>query len=423
MKEIGDIMNNYLQKLINHFTDKFGLEHYQLETVSCYKKNMYNDETHYICDIEFFPNATRNQSEEDYNPPGTAIISYDITTEKLINLSFVQAQSFSTKTLFHTQSVKEVANWVEDETGLQYGEDFSAIDTLNHGYLFKAEVHGYPIYPEGMIEVEFDEVGKLLNFNFFDRQIFDENISFQEFTLTLADVQSIVKEQIQLEYVPIEEEQKFISIYTIDEIYITSDHKQIMPYFMSGCVTTVNQKLEWQTALAGMIEKKAINPYPAVSIEEAFTKKKPARAPKLTKQNIQVIISNATDVLRTVLPEESGKWILSTIQQQEGFLEVTCTLNETETTYFERKFMMLFDLNTFEVLNYMDNVQLFKIVDSFTPALSAKISKERALELLANSLSFTPTYVYDPETKQFVLCGLLSATEAVDAETGELLLL
>lgn len=416
-------MDKKLKQLVNHFTEKFGLEHYQLETISCYKKMMVNGEMHYICDLEFFPNATRDQADEDYNPPGTACISYNITTEKLIHILFVQHQSFSTKTIFQTQSVKEVAKWVEEETGLQYGEDFSAFDTLDHGYLFKAEAHGYPISPDCMIEVEFDETGKLISFHMNDAQIFDENMPFEAFTLTLSDVQSIIQEQIKLEYVPIEEEQKLISIYTIEETYITNDGKQIIPHFMNAHSTTVNQQLKWEDALEEPIERKAITPYPEVSIEEALTHKKPSKEPQLTEDEMQEIFSTVTDVCRTVLPNDSGKWMLATIQKEEGFIEVICKLNEKENTFFERKLIILLDVNTLEVLNYMDNVELFEIFDAFTPALPAKISKEQAYDLLMNSVSLTPSYVYDPEKSRFVLCGVLNATEGVDAATGELLLL
>lgn len=422
-KETGDSMDNKLKQLVNHFTEKFGLEYYQLETISCYKKMMVNGEMHYICDLEFFPNATRDQAEEDYNPPGTACISYNITTGQLIHISFVQHQSFSTKTIFHTQSVKEVAKWIEEETGLQYGEDFSAFDTLDYGYLFKAEVHGYPISPDCMIEVEFDGAGKLTSFHISDAQIFDENIPIEAFTLTLPDIQSMIQEQIKLEYVPIEEEQKFISVYTIEETYITNDGNRIIPHFMNARSTTVNWQLKWENVLKDPIERKAINPYPEVSIEEALTHKKPSEEPQLTEDDMQTIFSTVIDVCRTVLPNDSGKWMLATIQKEEGFIEVICKLNETENTYFERKLIVLLDTNTFEVLNYMDNGELFEIFDAFTPALPAKISKEQAYNLLTNSVSLTPSYVYNPEKKRFVLCGVLSATEGVDAETGELLLL
>lgn len=416
-------MDHKLQQLVEYFTNKFGLEQYELETVSCYKKMMYDGNMHYLLDLELFPNATKNQAEEGYNPPGTASICYNITTEKLMYILFVGGQSFSTKTQFPTQSVKEIAKWIEEETDLQYGEDFSPFDTLDHGYLFRAEVHGYPISPDSMIEVEFDETGKLTSFSISDAQIFNESIPFQTFTLTTENVQSIIPNQLKLEQFPIEDEEKFISVYTIDEIYLTNDDKRIIPHFMGGREIAIGKTLIWQTALEGPIERQVVDPYPEVSTEEALTNKKPANDPKLTEQDIQKIISNTTDVLRTILPNESGKWTLSTIQNENRFIEVICQLDEDEQTLFNRKFIILLDSNTFEVLNYMDNGSLFEVFDAFTPAPPATLSKEDALDILKESITLTPTYVYDSQTDQFVLCGLLHAQQGVDAETGELLYL
>lgn len=410
-------MNKQLQQLADDLVEKFGLAHYQLETAACHIETNFSGETHYICDLEFFPNETKNQIE-DYNPPGTAIISYNITTEKLVSILFVNGQSFSTKTIFHKQSVKEVAKWIEEETGYRYGDDFTAFDTLDNGYLFKAEINGYDSTPDGFIEVEFDDVGKLTSFRISNEKVFTVNQQPETFTRTIEDVIPMMKDFVKLEQFPDEEQQRFVSVYTAEEIYVTNEGKRIIP---SEHRLAVNHLMTWESALRGTIERIPIVPYPVIPIEEAFTIKKPKPAPKLTEVDVQKAIPVVTDVLRTVLPDDSGKWTLTTIEKEQGFIKAVCRFNESKEIYFERQFIVLLDHQSFKVLNYLDNGELFEIFDAFTLAPTEKISKEEAFQILKQSFFLTPTYVYDAETKQFLLCAAVHANDYVDAVSGELI--
>ena len=74
-----------------------------------------------------------------------------------------------------------------------------------------------------------------------------------------------------------------------------------------------------------------------------------------------------------------------------------------------------------KVLNYVDNCALFEIFESFTGAQEAVITHEEAFEKLLSYISLDPTYVYDKVTEKYILCGLLDATDAVDAITGEII--
>lgn len=415
-------MDKRVQQLVDDFTVKFGLEHYQLETYSFHKESMYNGEVHYKCNLTFFPHATADEGDEDFNPDGTAIIEYNLTTEKLIHLLFVNGQSFSTKTVFETQTVKEVANWIEQETGYRYENDFTVVDTLSNGYKFEAEMNGLPSSPGGVIEVEFDQEGKLTSFLMRHMPTNNEMIKQETFTLSVDKIATLIEERTKLVEFPNEDEQKYILIYGIDNVYIRNDNQHLIPYFIHEREEiVVNEPVSWSTAGEGTIERNVVELNAVVSIEEAFTQNETSTKSAIGDNQIQEITSTVTDVLRTVLPNDSNKWTLATVRQDQHFIEVVCTLDATEQAFFNRKFIVLLDSISLTVLNYMDNEELLEIFNSFTPAPEAKISRKDAVQKLTPFVTLTPTYVYDYESKQFVLCGLLNATHAVDAVSGEMI--
>lgn len=413
-------MDNRLKQLVNELTVKFGLEQYQLETCSFHKELSYNGEAHYKCNLELFPHATADEREEGLNPIGTASIEYNLTTEKLVHLFFVQGQSFSTKTAFETQTVREVAQWIEQETGYRFEQDFTIVDTLDNGYRFEAEIDSLPSSPGGLIEVEFNQAGKLTSFLMQDMQTIDENRKLTKFTLTKDDIETIIQDQIKLIQFPNEDEEKFIPLYAIEEVYIKNETKQRIPYLIHEREEIiVNEPIIWSTALEGTIARTVIEPHPEVSIEEAFTQQKAVARPLIEEKQLPQIFLAVTDVLRTVLPNESNRWAIATVRSEDQF--IMCTLNEIESTYFDRKFIVLLDPISLEVLNYIDTRELMEIFDSFTPAPEAIVTEDEAYEKLAPFVTLTPTYVYDFDTKQFELCGLLNATHAVEAVTGEMI--
>lgn len=421
-KETGENMDNRLQQLVNYFKDKFGLKYYQLETYTFHKETTYDGKTHYKCHLKLFPDATRDEAEEDYNPPGTAVIDYNLTTEKLASIQFVDGVSYATTTLFHNQTVQEIATWIERETDYQYEDDFNIVDTLNNGYIFQAEINGHPSSPKRRFEVEFDQAGKLTSFRLPDIHIMTEDIQEEAFTLTKEAIEPLLKQQVKLIQYPDEEAAAFIPLYSVEEVYITNDGKRMIPFLIHEREEIViNELLEWTTPLVRTIERKEIPPNIEVSLAEAFAQKSPTIKDTIWEEKTLKIIPIITDVLRTVLPHDSGKWTLATVRKKDHFLEVTCTWNDMEKTFFNRKFITLLEPISLEVLNYIDNGELFEIFDSFTPAPNPKITQAVAYEKLLPTIRLTPTYVFDVHTKQFQLCALLDSRSIVDAVTGKLI--
>ena len=78
---------------------------------------------------------------------------------------------------------------------------------------------------------------------------------------------------------------------------------------------------------------------------------------------------------------------------------------------------------TMAVLNYLDNGSMFEIFDTFAPAEKAIVTHEEAFEKMIPYITLDPAYVYDELSGKYILCGLLDASECVDAVTGDIVFL
>ena len=106
------------KRLSDEAQEKFGLDAYRLERHSIYKeRDTVQGDAYYTFTMEWFPKELKESIEEDYNPEGTAIVEYAIQKQQFSSVSFVQGESFSTKTHFPSKTADEVATWLEKETG------------------------------------------------------------------------------------------------------------------------------------------------------------------------------------------------------------------------------------------------------------------------------------------------------------------
>jgi len=418
--EKGDSMDPRLQSIVEMCKEKFGLSAYELESHSIHKERNNKGEAYYKFNMEFFPNVLTEPIEEDVNPDGTVVIDYNLQQDLVETIIFVNEKSYSTKTHFTEKTAEEVAAWVEKETGLSYQTDFKLSEALEEGYQFKADVDGIDITPAGMIEVEFDESGKLISYNLFDTIPTEAEITKSAFTLTLEEIEPLVKQQLQLVNFPIEAESRFAPVYAMEEVYVPMDGSRWITYFEhERSEVKVDEVMSWDVPLIGEPTRDQPNFIAEASVEEAFGNVGVGEKLFVTDEQIEQCKVIVRDVLRMVLPKESGMWKLATLQRHENFIEAVCQLNEGNSSFFNRKFVVLINPETMAVVNYLDNGQMFEIFDSFTPAEQAVVSHEDAFEKLLSYISLDPVYVFDTITEKYILCGLLDAAEGIDAITGE----
>ncbi len=249
----------------------------------------------------------------------------------------------------------------------------------------------------------------------------EKEIRKADFTLTLEEIEPLVKKQLQLVKFPLEAEKRFVPVYAMEEVYVTVEGARVIPFYEhERFEMKVDQVLEWDSPLETELTREYPTFMSEATAEEAFghvgLEEKLVLSPEQVAQCIPIV----RDVLRTVLPLDTGMWKLSTVQRQEHFIEAVCILAPKESSYFNRKFVVLINPETMGVLNYLDNGEMFEIFDTFEPAKEAVVTHEKAFEKLLSYITLTPAYVYDVVTNQYVLCGLLDAAEGVDAITGEI---
>lgn len=417
-------MDKRLQKIAEETQEKFGLDAYRLERHSIYKERDATGDAYYTFIMEWFPKELSEPIEEDYNPEGTAIVEYAIQKQQFSGVSFVQGESFSIKTQFPSKTADEVAAWIEQETGLLYKQDFKLTKANGNGFQFKSDVEGIYFSPSCMIEVDFDDAGKLTSYHLYGTKPSRDLVEQSEFTLTLEEIEPIVKKQLQLVEFPSETEKRLLPVYAMEEVYVTVDGARIIPFMEhERSEVKVNEVIEWDKRLEEQISREEITVVVEVSVEEAFGNFDAGEKLTLSAEQIEHSKNIVRDVLRVEYPMESGKWKLFKLQRQENFIEAHCKINEEDSTPFNRKVVVFINPETMKVLNYLDNGAMSEIFDAFSPAEKAVVTHEEAFEKMIPYITLDPTYVYDEVVGKYILCGLLDAAEAIDAVTGEIILL
>ena len=417
-------MDKRLQKIVDEAQEIFGLDAYKLERHSIRKERDTSGNAYYTFNMEWFPKALNEPIEEDYNPEGTAIVEYAIQKQCFSSVLFVQGKSFSTKTHFPNQSVEEVTVWLEKETGLLYKRDFKLTQASANGFQFKSDIDGIYISPSCMIEVDFDNAGKLTSYHWYGTPPSQELVEQTKFTLTLEEIEPIVKKQLQLVKFPSESEKRFIPVYAIEEVYVTVDGERVIPFMEhERSEVKIEEIIEWNKPLEESINREEIAFLSDASVEDAFGNVDTKEKLTMSEEQIEQSKSIVRDVLRTEYPNDSGKWTLSKLQRQEKFIEAHCKINEIDSTPFNRKIVVFMNPETMAVLNYFDNGSMAEIFEAFSPAEETVVTHDEAFEKMVSYITLDPTYVYDEITGKYILCGLLDAAEAVDAVTGEIILL
>ena len=415
-------MDTRLQKIVEEAQVKFGLENYRLGTSEIYKERDIRGKAFYNFTMEWYPLDSVASLDEDLNPDGTAIIEYHIQKEQFVSVTFGQGISVSTVTQFPNKTVEEVSAWLEVEWGATFLGAFKLVEERANYFRFVSDIEGVRISPRITIEVEFDDAGKLTSYQTPGLNEIGEGVKKSSFTLTLEEIEPLVKKQLQLVHYPSEIENRFKPIYAMEEVFVTVEDARVIP-FMDDERTQVqiDEVIEWTGMSTEEIKREVIPVLCIASADEAFGNVDVEKALKLTAEQIEQSKIAVVDAFRSVLPDETGLWQLEHLQyDRELFIEAHCRRNDDEAAPFKRKAVVFIDPENMSVLNFIDNEALFEIIDTFDPAEKAVVTHEEAFEELISYIGLDPTYVYDIETGHYILCGLLDAAEGVDAVTGEI---
>ncbi|MBE1554325.1 hypothetical protein [Sporosarcina limicola] len=418
-------MDERLQKIVDKTRGKFGLEASKFEDYSILKVRDNMGDAFYIFNMKWFPNEVTELVEEGTTPLGTAFISYLIQQEKYKSISFASAESSFTRTHFPNKTAHEVIEWLEEETGLTSGEDFKLTEANANEFYFESEIDGIPLSPSCTIKVAFDDVGKLTSFHWDGTLPSHEQVEKSEFSLTLEEIEPIVKMQLQLVEFPSEARGSFVPVYAMDEVYVTIDGARIMPFVeCERAEVQVDEVLEWNLPLEQQLIFEEIPAVFEAKIDEAFGDVGVGKKLTLTAEQIERSKRVVRDVMRSEYPNESGMWRLASLRRGETSIVAFCKLNEANLMIVKRTIVVHIDPETMSMLTVFDNVGgMFGLFDSFASAEKAVVTYEEAFEKMIPYITLDPTYVYDYITGKYVLCGLLDAAEGIDAVTGEVVLL
>lgn len=416
-------MDARLQKIIEGTQEKFGLENYQLGTSEIYKERDIKGKAFYNFTMEWYPLESAESLEEDLNPDGTAIIEYHIQKEQFNSVTFVQGMSFSTVTQFPNKSVEEVSAWLVEECGATFLSAFKLVEERANYFRFESGIEGIRMSPNFVIEVTHDDNGKLTSYHRSGLNPVAEQIEKSSFTLTLEEIEPLVKNQLQLVQYPSEVENRFKSIYAMEEVFVTVEDARVIPFIdHERTQVKIDEVIEWTGTSTEEIKREEISVLCIASADEAFGNVDVEEALKLTEAQIEKSKIAVVNAFRSMLPDETGLWQLEHLQyDRELFIEAHCRRNDDEAAPFKRKAVVFIDPENMSVLNFIDNEALFEIFDTFEPAEEVVVTHEEAFEKLISYIGLDPTYVYDIETEQYVLCGLLDVAEGVDAVTGEII--
>lgn len=415
-------MDPRVQELIDFTSNKLGLENYYLHTHHLERKTNLLNETIYTCEMEWFPNGTK-ETEEDLNPEGTAVVTLRIDNLKFESIIFVGGKSYGTGLTFSNISKEGIIDWIEEESGLKYGEQFELVQKEEREFSFKGHFPGINISPSGHIEIKFDEEGKLIFFSSHGVFPFESLIRKEEFTLTLEKVQEMAANQLKRLEMPSFEKKQSIPIYAIEELFIRNDQLGTYPFeiFAKGHRSLeMDEILSWETPISRKFERQEIEFFENLTPEEAFSLAPHPDLEPITEENYKKIIVAVTDFLRTVYQEDSGKWALKTLHRENRNIHVTLRKIESDGIVFKRKLLVIVD-KSLQVINYLDNQPMIDTVKDFEKAGDINVTHEEAFAKIKPHLELTPVYVYDSNLHQYVLCGKLDCHEGVHAGSGEVI--
>lgn len=417
-------MDPRLQQLIHFTKEKIGLEKYRLHTTDIYLERSLSGAMP-ILSMEWFPNEVEEPIEDDMNPPGTAVVELDIKSRRFKSIIFVQAKTLADRIRFDKSDQEGIIRWIEQETGLTYDRQFSLKKREGLRSTFQSCYEGIPTSPTGYIEIELDEAGRLVFFSSHGDFPSDKLVLEQQYTLTIdQDIEQIAFQQLKLVRFPSQKEEKWQSVYAIEEIYVAADKQTTIPFELDMNMRNavkVGQVMRWDAPLTEPFARQSLDlDRKSLTVEQAFSFESNLEQHVITIQERAKIIEAVLQFLRKEFPNDSEKWILKRIYRDENYVLAELKPYPEDAGGYEKKMKVFIDPVTFEAINYINNAWLLEAFKNYKASEKITVSKSEAFEQIKAKLELSPIYVYDFERKRYVLCGKLDCHVGVLASGGGL---
>ncbi|MGM9965903.1 MAG: hypothetical protein ACI383_00315 [Rummeliibacillus sp.] len=417
-------MGPRLSVLIDFTREKFGLEQYNLHHYSFSRTIDLFKNTYYTLCMEWFPDFIDDELlEEGLNPEGAAVIEIDINSYQTKSAIFVGGKSYSNQYTFSGLDTREIIHWVEEQTNLTFNKQFHLVEVEKGRLYFKSCLNGQEVSPFGDIELKYDYDGRII---FFSVNGHFPNLDLQvkeDYTLSLEKIDELKRAQLKLIDYPSAIYKKLIEIYAVEEIYIKNDLSTI-PYEVSLIGKEhlkIDKIITWESRLSDQFERKEIAIIEEIPEELAFSGESHPDLIPISEQEREKCEIAVTNFLRQQYPFDSGNWKLSELCRDKGYIHAILAGSEKKSCVLQRKLLLIIDRVTLEVLNYLDNKFMLETFDLYRLPERIVISEEDAYEKLKDYFELKPTFVYDHEQKQYILCGKLDCAYGINASTGEII--
>lgn len=420
-------MDRRLQELIDITKTKFGLDNYYLQLHRLSRNvNIFNDTSYTLC-MEWFPNHVTEQVDDESNPDGTASIEIDVNSLKFKSAIFVRGKTYANNGVtFASLNRNDIIKWIEQETGLTYGKQFQLHREEVGELHFKECIDGVAVSPSGSIEIKYNQEAKLTFFAVHGQFPSKEMVTEDTYTLSLETVEHLAKEQLRLFEFPSYEQKKLFPVYGVEEIYVKNDQTSTIPFEFIVDVKSylkIEKNVYWDAPINKPFERKEISWIEDITVEQAYSCEPSPVSFPITKEEQDKCIIAVEYLLRQEYPNDTGKWMLKTLNRDKGYIHAILRANHQDNRIFQRKLLIMVDAKSFQAINYMDNKPMLEIFDQFQAPDKVTITKEEAFEKMKQLFELKPYYVYDFEQKQYVLCEKLDCQYGVNAGNGEVIAL
>lgn len=419
-------MEEIIAKQTANIKEKYGLDAYFLKRYHIYRELNSLHETEYILSTEWFPNEQKDD-DNDFNPDGTACIDVNLHTEAVKRIIFVGGITYITNSkIFPTADIEEVIEWIEDTTDLMMGRQFQLVKEEEQAFTFRAVVDNIPVYPSGMIKLEFNTEKKLTLFSIDGVFPQEELIKWEPFSLTPESVEDICKQQCTLLEIPLEDEKKWLPVYGISEVFLTNDKSRELPFSLleqHGKCINMNQVIEWTERAKKHIEMQEIDFSPEVTLAEALQQEPHPDVQPITETEQAACIQAVQAIMQQAFPNESGQWNVTELCRNNGYITAELKPVIQSKRILQHKIKISIDPSSYQPLNVIDTGILLEMTKDFAAAEEIVLTKEEAFEKLAKYIELRPTYVYDEVEQAYIICGKLDSNYGINATNGEIVLL
>ncbi|MFD1361379.1 hypothetical protein [Lentibacillus salinarum] len=420
-------MNKQLLDVVDYTRETLGLHNYQLERYYFFREKTLLNETMYSVSMEWFPNDAEMTTENELNPEGTAVVDVDFHTKAIRRLMFIGDVNRADHNVYPTSEAKEEAiEWIEDMTGLVFGRQFLIAREEEQVLQFGAAVDNIPVSPGGIIRTTFNDDGVLTDFYIDGDFPNEEQIRWEPFALTPDKYEPVAEAQCKLLTLPDQEQEKWVPVYGIEEVFLTNDTGRTMPFTFGADRSSFVMKdeaLQWDEPLDGEFETEDIDLSPEVTLETVLANEPHPDTFPLTEAEITACEREALRFMRLVYPDESGKRQLTGLYLKDGYIVAEIKPIEKAQNVLDIKVKLLIERNTLTAVNYIDQARLYEMFQQFAAAGEPVVSQREAFEVLREYVDAEPVYVYDTSRDRYIMCGKIDCDYSVNAVTGEVMAL